>query len=279
MRDWNMTCRALIYVVRDWHYPGDDYDGVPCPIGYDMIFFGPCKIRLREKLKQDYLEGGKISDYRVPREERVYVVGVNGSNPDEIRQIVFVGKITRIMTFEKAFQIISRDRRLRDMFQHPCSQLHVKPVYRSNRFIGYRHRSEEHKTRGEWVWDLVDPNHERLVETSKELLILKPRVKRENAFSRDCCFLCKRIWYGPPGLAINDEMLSIIRRTLPEDKRKTVTDYAIFGKDSKNRADGLRGKYHEIVPEKFAARFVSQIPKGRQGEPQEKTGQLGKCNW
>ena len=93
--------RAFLYILGS----SSDPDNVECVVPYQiddmLIFFGPCKKRLRERLRSEFLLS---SDDVVPHED-LWIIGANGRNREQIRKLVWVGQITRIMTFEVAYTI------------------------------------------------------------------------------------------------------------------------------------------------------------------------------
>ena len=72
---------------------------VPWRVDKDLIFFGPCKKRIRERLRRQFLEEG-ISHAKVT--EELFIVGVNGSNQIRTRKVVWAGRLSEVMTFRKS---------------------------------------------------------------------------------------------------------------------------------------------------------------------------------
>ena len=74
---------------------------VPWLVDPDLIFFGPCKKRIRGLLRRRFL-GESISHAPAPATEDLFIVGVNGSNKTRSRKIVWAGRLSEVMTFAEA---------------------------------------------------------------------------------------------------------------------------------------------------------------------------------
>lgn len=72
---------------------------VPWRVDEELIFFGPCKTRIRERLRKQYLS--RDCSHRLVSDE-IFIVGVNGSNSERTRKIVWTGKLREVMTFAEA---------------------------------------------------------------------------------------------------------------------------------------------------------------------------------
>jgi hypothetical protein len=120
---------------------------VPYQISEKVIFFGPCKKRLREWLRRRYLKAPE-DDVSLPSSEDIFVAGVNGSNPQHNRKtdrkIVWAGRVSRVMTFETAYNDLTTPE-FQEMRSCPLSPLHVEPQYDTGRFSGYKHISLLHE--------------------------------------------------------------------------------------------------------------------------------------
>ena len=228
----------FLYTVAASHDPDNVQCVVPYRINDDEIFFGPCKKRLRKRLRDRYL---KASDDSSPGED-IFVVGVNGSNRRRIRKMVWAGRVTRVMTFEAAYNALTGPE-YQKMRSHNCSPIHVKPLYdNAGKFSGYEHISQEHERDAAWVLDLTDRRSNPHVRHQGKQLLLEPNAKRRQAFPRDCCFLCDNIFFARgAGMPIADELLNVLRQVQPE--RKEVDNYAIFGCRADGSAEGLTGRY------------------------------------
>src|SRR5205807_9777740 len=84
----------------------------------------------------------------------LYIVGVNGSNKEKTRKVVWAGRLSAVMTFAEAYTRLNgtRFRKLRASANSP---LHVRPVMKDGILIGYEHRSDEHIDNDDWVSDLT----------------------------------------------------------------------------------------------------------------------------
>lgn len=237
--------KVFVYVVAASKNP----DAVECVVPYevdkDLIFFGPCKKRLRENFYKWYLRNSLNGEADVSS-ENLYVVGVNGSNAEKKRKIVWTGRVLKILTFERAYHCISLDKRFKEMMQRQDSPLHLEPIYDSRKtFIGYRLRSSEHEKNDEWILDVIKKKNDPNVEIKNKSLILRDPSKRKEIFLRDCCFFCKNIFFAnEKGIDIDAHILNIFKYAQPN--KGGVDNYAIFGLRKDGSADGLTGSYLEI---------------------------------
>jgi hypothetical protein len=231
--------RAFLYILSASKDPNRVRCAVPWRIDGKSIFFGPCKKRLRHWLKQNILDSGQ----EVEPIEPIFVIGFNGANRSKERKIVWAGQITRVMTFARAYHLLTgpKYRRMRD---HEYSPLHLEPIEVDGQF-GYRHISFEHGKDNAWVWDVVDRKHARNVEQREDIILLKEKADRQEAFALDCCFLCKCIFYARGrGIPVAGEILGVLREAQPDEY---IDQYAIFGHLNDGTANGLRGRYCEIT--------------------------------
>ncbi len=227
--------KVFIYVLAASKDPDKIHCQVPWRVDEDLIFFGPCKKRIRELLRKNYLLPDK-SHSNV--DEDIFIVGVNGSNPIQSRKIVWAGKLSEVMTFAEAYKRMQGHRYL-DLRNHPSSPLHVKPISQNGKFIGYEHVSDEHIKNDRWVLDLVSNSANPYIKREGRKLIVQ-RGKREQVFDRDCCmFLENRFFAAGHGLEFDDEALEILRNAQPG--KLGIDSYAIFGRQKKGKgnAEGL----------------------------------------
>ncbi len=229
----------FLYVVAASHDPDNVQCVVPYRVNDDVIFFGPCKKPLRKWLRDRYL---KTSNDSYPDAD-IFVVGVNGSNRKRIRKIVWAGSVTRVMTFEVAYNAL-KGPEFQEMRSHDCSPLHVKPLYdNAGKFLGYEHISHEHERDDRWVLDLTNRRNNPHVRDQGKQLLLKPEADRYQAFPHDCCFLCDNIFFAQgAGIPITDEILKVLKSIQP-DKTPAPDRYAIFGYRVDESAEGLTGRY------------------------------------
>ena len=119
--------RVWIYTLASSNDPDQVRCVVPWRVDQDQIFFGPCKKRIRERLRKQFLNAG-ISHKTVDGSTaRVFVVGVNGGNPQRIRKVVWAGQLLEVMTFADAHSRL-RGKRYAKMRSHESSPLHVRPI-------------------------------------------------------------------------------------------------------------------------------------------------------
>lgn len=243
----------FLYVVASSTNP----DWVECVVPYrideKLIFFGPCKKRLRERLRNQYLKTSAV----LQPEEDIFVIGLNGGNSQRVRKIVWAGRINRLMTFETAYNTLTGPE-FQEMRSHEYSPLHLKPVYdRAGKFLGYQHISREHEE--SWVLDIVGRNDPSQVEVRGNQLLLRPGSNRQQIFGRDCCFLCDNLFFAAgTGQAITDEMLALLQQAQPT---KQINSYALFGYRNDGSAEGLTGSY--LAVEGQLARDFIDLVKSR----------------
>jgi hypothetical protein len=267
-------------MMRVWMYVLDsskDPDKVRCVVPWllddDLIYFGPCKRRLRERLRKEYLTGGrtycKVSD-------DLYIVSVNGSNAKRVRKVVSAGKLSEVMTFAEAADRLNGDRfsQLRD---DPMSPLHVRPVIQGGNLVGYRHASFEHIEADEWIADLTSKAAK--VSLSGRTIRLQPGAAARDVFDRDCCMVLDKVFFAQgEGIQFDQEAVRILRTAQPGATE--IDDYAVFGVDEVGQANGLRGRFLEIesaAADRFVAwlrdraRRVEARQSGSEDEPERQT--------
>src|SRR5438874_630894 len=115
-REQEMT-EVWLYVVAASSNPDKVDCKVPWQVDEELIFFGPCKTRIRECLRRRYLSAD-CSHYAV--HEDIFIVGVNGSNDQKCRKIIWAGKLSEVMTFAEAWKQLS-GRRFQKLREHPGS--------------------------------------------------------------------------------------------------------------------------------------------------------------
>ena len=143
--------KVILYILKS----SNNRNKITCPVPIecaDAIFFGPCKKRLREWLKKEYLLKNNTDDYIV-KDEDIFILGIHGANKDAkregVRNIVWTGRINRIMTFECAYRKLTGGKYnvIRTSVATEKFPLHVEPIYysNSNEFRGYKLVSKEHE--------------------------------------------------------------------------------------------------------------------------------------
>lgn len=285
--------KLYLYIVASSKNP----DTVTCPVPSisdckTQIFFGPCKKRLREKLREDYLRTGthnppyyenflfekntgnheedislnKDNNELDKKKHKIYIIGINGGQP---KKIVWCGRIFRVMTFAKAYGLINENEyevKFSNMLKRKDNPLHVKPYYdEENKLKGYELISEEHKKNDLWMWDLMKPtkeNKKRGLPIDGKLS-LKPNEDPYKIFDRDCCFLCENIFWatetGGGGIVINDEMLCLLKKHQKLiGNAITVNSNAPFGKRKNGSIYGLTGNHLEFEGDE-AEKFIAYL--------------------
>ena len=248
--------KVFVYVVGKSNNPDAIECMVPYKVNENTIFFGPCKKPLREHLYERYLKNSDDGEAEIS--DGIYVVGVNAYNPQKIRNIVWVGKIVKVLTFERAYNVLSSKEEFKEMMKEKWSPLHLKPLYENGTFIGYGLRSKMHEEEDEWILDIIKKKDDPNAKLEGKCLYLKDPSKRKNVFIRDCVFLCKNIFFAEgKGIDIDSDILSIFKKAQPG---KSISKYAIFGLSSNGSANGLRGSYLTIDGE-LANALIQKITK------------------
>ncbi len=254
-----------------------DPDNVECTVPYlvdDLeIFFGPCKRLLRQELRVRYLKTS--NDVRL--EEDIFLVGVNGYNPNRSRKIVWAGRVT-LMTFETAYKKLTHEK-YRKMRELAYSPLHVNPIYGNNgKFRGYEHCSNLHEVKDSWVRDFCSMESQNIEIRAKQL-ILRPNAERHQVFPRDCCFLLENVFFANgQGIAISKEILEILKNA--QDKKLKIDEYAIFGYRKDGSVNGLTGRWLEVLGEDatmFMHLIKSKIPTSNEKLGQRYKFQSRRC--
>jgi hypothetical protein len=235
------------YIVKlskdaDWV----DNSGVPYKVNSKLIFFGPCKKRLREDLYNSYIKTSKSG--RIKPKQNIYIIGLNGSNSKKKRKIIWIGKIREIFFFFFIYHEMKRNGIFSPLLKSQHSPLHLYPHYsdKNGKILnGYISRNTYHAEDNEWIMDIIsNRNHpEILVQDNK--ILLKSPSKRFEILNRDCCFLCKNIFYAEgKGIEIDDYILEKFQMWQPS--KDDIDNYAIFGRRSDNSANGLTGYYLKV---------------------------------
>ncbi len=235
-----------------------DDSGVPYKVNSSNIFFGPCKKRLREELYKTYIKPNKLG--RIKPKQKIYIIGLNGSNSKKIRKIIWMGKIEELFTFEEIYKEMKKNEIFFPLLKSKNSPLHVYPHYSNNKrnlFDGYTSRNTYHKINHEWVMDIIsNKNHPEILVQNNQLLLKNP-LKRFHVFNRDCCFLCKNLFYAEgKGIDIDDYILKKFKNW--QSSKSNIDRYAIFGRRSNNSVNGLTGRYLK-VEDNSADEFITYL--------------------
>ena len=242
MRTGNKQFTVYLYVVGATSDPDKVKCVVPYRVNENEIFFGPCKKRIRKELRDKYLS--EKNDYAEPNEE-IYFIGVNASNNAKKRKIIYIGKINKIMTFEYAYNHL-KESRYDKMRQFRFSPMHIKPLYNDNNFIGYKHISDEHINKNEWIDDLIKKrNQNTQIDIANRTIYSSGNW---TDFPRDACFLMENVFFADKdknvlGIEIEEELISILQEV---QNNADIDKYAIFGYQQNGNAEGKRGGHLKI---------------------------------
>ncbi len=253
--------KAFLYVVKASPDPDRITCTVPWRVDGKLIFFGPCKKRIREYLRRAHLsptiESAAVAD-------AVYLVGVNGRNPQRVRKVVWAGRLRRVLTFARAWADLAGPR-YQKMRERKCSPLHLKPVYQNSRWIGYEHRGREHEEDDGWVLDLVKKRQSAKVRKEGKQLLLQPGVSPWDGFPRDACLVLDNLFFAQgAGLPVDKGLLNILRRRQPQKK---IDAFALFGYQRNNVVEGLAGRWLPL-DDPLASELVAWIEKRAGRTPQ-----------
>lgn len=243
--------RVWMYVLNASKDPENVRCVVPWMVDENLIYFGPCKRRLRERLRKEYLTGGRTHS---TVKDDLYVVSVNGSSANRVRKVVSAGKLSEVMTFAEAAGRLDGDR-FSELRDDPMSPLHVRPVFEGGNLVGYRHVSFEHIEDNLWITDLTSKPGK--VSLAGRTIRLQHGAAAREAFDRDCCMLLDNVFFAQgEGIWIDEEAVNILKAAQPGVRG--IDDYAVFGVDSAGQANGLRGRFLEIEGE-VADRFLAWL--------------------
>jgi hypothetical protein len=244
--------QVWIYTVSASSDPDHVRCVVPWRVDEQLIFFGPCKKRIRERLRRQFL--GPATNHATATDD-LFIVGINGSNHVGIRKIVWAGKLSEVMTFAEADLRLKGDR-FRKLREHRSSPLHVRPIVESGDLVGYEHVSDEHINDQKWVSDLVSGSADRNVRVEGRKLILR-RGTLWQVFDRDCCMLLENSFFAEgQGIEFDQEAVEILRQT--QLGKSGIGRYAVFGRTANGQANGLRGTFLEVSPD-LANPFVAWL--------------------
>lgn len=242
---------------------GDDnkWNRVSTPVPYRIYekesFFGPCKKPIRENIKKNFLkdyEKVDLRDKNCPYE--IYIAGINPAKKDEIRELLFAGKIEELFTFKYAWiyyhERAKKEKKIKEMINgiegkrkkdlgKKFSPLHLKPKEEGGR-IGYEHVTDEHE---DWIHDLLS---DKEISTYKRILNIghlkkkdfleyikkqsdenkKKKIfkyeKEKIIFQRDCCFSVKNCFFSHRDnnyttIKLNKDFLKIIIDGFKKNKK------------------------------------------------------------
>jgi hypothetical protein len=240
-----------MYVLDSSKSPDSVQCVVPWRVDEELIYFGPCKRRLRQRLRKECLADGRA--HCTVRDD-LYIVSVNGSNAKRVRKVVSAGKLSEVMTFAEAAARLDGDR-FSELREAPKSPLHVRPHFQGGELVGYEHVSFEHIENDEWITDLVSKPAK--VSLNGRTIRLRPGVRSRDVFDRDCCMLLDNLFFAQgEGVQFDQEGVNILNAAQPGVAG--IDAYAVFGLDAAGKANGLRGRFLEMNGD-LADRFVAWL--------------------
>lgn len=231
---------------------------MPYKLNDDELFFGPCKKRIREEIKKNYI---KEKDYinLLTTKQNIYIVGINPNLPkkDKARRLLFAGKIKEIFTFKQSWnkykKLAKNDEDIYKMINgskeeiYGCGQeiedigekngdqnyqspLHLIPVKKGN-IEGYKHRTSMHKLN--WIKDILSDKELERYKTERkikgdikgflEMNKINEIYKTKGVeFQRDCCFSLENIFFSdknnPNPIPLDEGLLNLIVMGLKNPK-------------------------------------------------------------
>ena len=179
----------------------------------------------------------RYDDYKPTQD--IYIVGVNELTKENVRKILWIGKLSRVMTFEVASKLLKDpgfqslvDVRTEKEPDKNNSPLHVEPAEMMGKLLGYKHRTHHHNKidkQGvpEWVKDIISSNDRGLFSYNDSELLFAQVTNRRMALKHDCCFLCEKVFFAQGhGMPISPELVKILDGVQPG---QGVDEVAIFG--------------------------------------------------
>lgn len=234
-----MSTTIFAYILASSSNPDKIDCVVPWRVNENEIFFGPCKKRLRAYLRKEYLkEKEEVNVY----DKNLYILGFNGGNSMEVRKIVWLGKIVKLCTFKKAFQITQDEQKYFKMLTHKFSPLNLEPVFDlNNEHYGYKIRSEEHKKGGAWLSDFTSKPRKNFDKSQEDYIFSDRDIK-----DRDICIFLENLHFAKDckGIEINSNILNSLKNSQPENN--DINKYCVFGKTKNGKARGLAGGFLKI---------------------------------
>ncbi|MGA2717029.1 MAG: hypothetical protein ABSG41_28415 [Bryobacteraceae bacterium] len=258
---------VYLYVVGASSDPDAIKCGVPWKIDEDEIFFGPCKKRLREKLRSLLL--GPVCDRAAPAEdEDIYFAGFNALPNPHVRKLVWAGRLKEAMSFARAWLDLT-DKRYSKMRQAEKTPLHVEPISgERGRPNAYHHHGLEHKENMAWIKDVATDAGSKVVRVEDSTVRLPSGTSWWDGFGRDICFLFENIFFategGKGGREIDNALVEILQEA--QRDRQGVDQVAVFGLNAAGNPDGRVGSYLELSG-LLADRFVAWLREERRGDP------------
>jgi len=226
----------FLYCDKASKNPDKVGSNVPFKVSEKHIFFGPAESAFRKELRDRFLI---YTDSLEPQND-IYMVGINDlTKTGNVRKILWVGKMTKIMTFEVAYKLLENPEWEALKFvpdekdpSKNMSPMHLEPMDIMGNLSGYRHRSEYHSKCGkdgvpDWVKDVLDPREKREVTISGNELLLEDLSRSKKLLRRDCCFTCENIFFANgEGMAVEGDFVKALDERQPG---QNVDEAGIFG--------------------------------------------------
>jgi len=259
---------------------------VPWELNESTIFFGPCKKRIRVRLRRKYLDNN-LNYARV--QEKVYLAAFNaGTNGP--KHLMWAGRVREIMTFSQAYKRFTEqkdDLDVEDMLIHPCSPIHVKPVPADDGPVeGYLHISEEHTENNDWIMDLVGFRRPKHAKRNGKTLWRREKGDHFKAFPRDACMVLDNIFFASNGgIPLDYDGVNTLRDFQTKDMNEadkqrigdTIQVESPFGRTATDAVEGLRGRHLEMTG-KHADRFIAWVKEGAKKIPSRKKGRSSRSD-
>ena len=181
----------------------------------------------------------------------IFIVGVNGSNPQCIRKVVWAGKLVEVMTFAEAHAGLNGGKFAR-LRQHPSSPLHVQPIMDQREIVGYEHASDEHSGRDKkkpydsWVYDLItNPGRDGVIvenDGQQDRKVICIDGNHGQVFDRDCCMLLENVFFASRhGVELDEVALDILRQAQPDERGAQAQPQKPIPAQKADRAGDLMG--------------------------------------
>lgn len=252
---------------------------VPYRINDEELFFGPCKKLIREEIRELF----PIRDPIDLEKENIdiYFVGINPAKDKKEekipRKFLFAGKIKKIFTFKYAWKSYNEKQKYNQKIvemikgKQNVGPLHLEPKYdtQTDIFIGYKHRTNEHKD--SWLKDILSQNEfNQLSKEQIEDIYKNEEIFLENnlKFERDCCFEVENIFFSFKNhicpIEIDETFINLIKERQKELNQtdRLITHggpkiYAPFG--YQKNGDRFGRGYHLRFEGNDAEKFISEI--------------------
>ena len=287
--------KSLLYIYILGHTNKQNFISgmVPYRINEEELFYGPCKVDIREEIKLMF----DVLNRDFSLMPNIFLIGINPAKKDkkcinnpistyETRKILFVGKISNIFTFKEAWIHYNQIKnnhfdeaykmsvtkmvdgvKIKDSII--LSPLFVKPNNITNTPECYEHQTDMHKDI--WIQDLLTQSewncYKRKFTSNNQNRICKDE---EINFGRDCCFKMKNLHFSSEKeccpIPLDDEMVELIKIGLKDSRINENSDkinppdiYSPFGYTKTGEKYG-RLSYVKLV-NNDADKFIKMVIK------------------